>query len=147
LPDLVDALIESGKFNTFLEAARICGLVQTFGRSQGITVFAPTDEAFAKIPKNRLLLLLSDVDRLKSLFNLHLVDGSFLSSDLAKADYLQSVSGEELKIDSSFWQLMKRLKVNDAIIVKPDIVADNGVCHGINRVLVPSVVVEGALIS
>ncbi len=144
MTDIVETASASGIFNTLVEAARISGLVDTLKGPGPYTVFAPTDEAFSKVPKHELTLLLRDPEKLRALLNFHIVEGKFSSSDLAMVDYLQAISGGELRIDTSFWNLMKRLKVNDAIIVKPDITADNGICHAIDKVLTPKVIIAGA---
>ncbi|MCW4025414.1 MAG: fasciclin domain-containing protein [Candidatus Bathyarchaeota archaeon] len=146
MTDLVEAASATGMFNTLIEAARIAGLVDKLKSPGPFTVFAPTDEAFSNVPKHELSVLLRDPEKLRSLLNFHIVEGKFTSSDLAMVDYLQTISGGELKIDASFWNLMSRLKVNDAIVIKPDIVADNGVCHAIDKVLTSKVIVAGAQI-
>ncbi len=144
MTDIVEAASASGTFNTLIEAAKIAGLVDKLKSPGPYTVFAPTDEAFSKVPKHELAVLLRDPEKLRALLNFHIVEGRFTSSDLAMVDYLQTISGGELRIDASFWNLMRRLKVNDAIVIKPDIVADNGVCHAIDKVLTSKVIIAGA---
>jgi uncharacterized surface protein with fasciclin (FAS1) repeats len=127
----------SGKFNTLVEAIKAAGLVETLKSPGPFTVFAPTDEAFAKIPKEELDKLLKDPIKLKELLTFHVVQGKYMTTDLKEHEYLQAVSGGELRIDAKRWHLHRSLKVNDATITMPDLVVDNGVCHAIDRVLMP----------
>jgi uncharacterized surface protein with fasciclin (FAS1) repeats len=137
LADIVDTAISSGMFNTLVTAVKAAGLVETLKSPGPFTVFAPTDEAFSKVPKEQLDALLKDTDRLKAVLTYHVVEGKLLSADLAKHEYLQAVSGGELRIDNKRWHLHRHMKVNDASIIKPDLVVDNGVCHAIDAVLMP----------
>lgn len=137
MPDIVDTAMSSGMFNTLVEAVKAAGLVETLKSPGPFTVFAPTDEAFAKIPKADLDMLLKDPAKLKSILTFHVVEGKLMASDLAQHEYLQAVSGGELKIDAKRWHLHKNMKVNGANIIKPDLVVDNGVCHAIDKVLMP----------
>jgi uncharacterized surface protein with fasciclin (FAS1) repeats len=139
MPDIVDAAVSSGKFNTLVEAVKAAGVVDTLKSPGPFTVFAPTDEAFAKIPKADLDSLLSDTDKLKSILTLHVVEGKLMAADLAQHEYLQAVSGGELRIDANRWHLHRSMRVNGANIVQADIIVDNGVCHAIDKVLMPKV--------
>jgi uncharacterized surface protein with fasciclin (FAS1) repeats len=137
LPDIVDTAVSSGMFNTLVEAVKAAGLVETLKSPGPFTVFAPTDEAFAKVPKADLDMLLKDPAKLKSILTFHVVEGKLMASDLAQHEYLQAVSGGELRIDAKRWHLHKNMKINGANIIKPDLVVDNGVCHAIDKVLMP----------
>jgi uncharacterized surface protein with fasciclin (FAS1) repeats len=137
LPDIVDTAMSSGMFNTLVEAVKAAGLVETLKCPGPFTVFAPTDEAFAKVPKADLDMLLKDPAKLKSILTFHVVEGKLMASDLAQHEYLQAVSGGELRIDAKRWHLHKNMKINGANIIKPDLVVDNGVCHAIDKVLMP----------
>jgi uncharacterized surface protein with fasciclin (FAS1) repeats len=137
LPDIVDAAVSAGNFNTLVAAVKAAGLVDTLKSPGPFTVFAPTDEAFAKIPKADLDNLLQDTAKLKSILTFHVVEGKMLAADLAQHEYLQAVSGGELRIDANRWHLHRSMKVNGANIIQPDIVVDNGVCHAIDKVLMP----------
>jgi len=137
LPDIVDTAISSGMFNTLVEAVKAAGLVDTLKSPGPFTVFAPTDAAFAKIPKADLDNLLQDTAKLRSILTFHVVEGKLMAADLAQHEYLQAVSGGELRIDSNRWHLHRNLRINGANIINPDLVVDNGVCHAIDKVLMP----------
>jgi uncharacterized surface protein with fasciclin (FAS1) repeats len=137
LPDIVDTAVASGMFNTLVTAVKATGLVDTLKSPGPFTVFAPTDEAFAKLPKGELDMLLKDISKLKSILTFHVVDGKLMASDLAKHEYLQALQGGELRIEASRWHMHRHMKVNGANIIKPDIAVDNGVCHAIDKVLMP----------
>lgn len=139
MPDIVDTAVASGMFNTLVAAVKAAGLVETLKSPGPFTVFAPTDEAFAKIPKEEIDKLLKDPVKLKEILTYHVVEGKLMTSDLKEHEYLQAVSGGELRIDAKRWHLHRNLKVNGATIVNPDIVVNNGVCHAIDTVLIPKV--------
>jgi uncharacterized surface protein with fasciclin (FAS1) repeats len=141
LPDIVDTAVASGMFNTLVEAVKAAGLVDTLKGPGPFTVFAPTDEAFAKIPKADLDMLLKNTAKLKEVLTFHVVEGKLMAADLAQHEYLQAVSGGELRIDAKRWHLHRNMKVNGANIVQPDIAVDNGVCHAIDKVLMPKMAV------
>ncbi len=135
----MDTAVSSGMFNTLVEAVKAAGLVDTLKSPGPFTVFAPTDDAFAKIPKDQLDMLLRDSDKLKAILMLHVTEGKMTAEDLAQHEYLQALSGGELRIDNNRWHLHRNLKVNGANIIKADIMVDNGVCHAIDKVLMPKV--------
>lgn len=137
MPDIVDTAVASGMFNTLVAAVKAAGLVDTLKSPGPFTVFAPTDEAFAKIPKNDLDMLLKDTAKLKDILTFHVVDGKLMASDIAEHEYLQALNGGELRIDNKRWHLHRNMKINGANITKPDLVVDNGVCHAIDKVLMP----------
>ena len=145
MPDIVDTAMASGIFNTLVEAVKAAGLVDTLKGPGPFTVFAPTDEAFAKIPKAELDMLLKDTAKVKEVLTFHVVEGKLMAADLAEHEYLQAVSGGELKIDSKRWHLHRNMKVNGANIIKPDLAVDNGVCHAIDKVLMPKMAVVGQM--
>ena len=137
MPDIVDTAMSSGMFNTLVKAVSAAGLVDTLKGPGPFTVFAPTDEAFAKIPKNDLDMIMKDTAKLKELLTFHVVEGKMMASDLAQHEYLQALSGGELRIDAKMWHLHRNMRINGANIVKADLVVDNGVCHAIDKVLMP----------
>ncbi len=141
MADIVDTAVSSGMFNTLVAAVKAAGLVDTLKGPGPFTVFAPTDEAFAKVPKADLDRLMKDTDKLKSVLTFHVVAGKYMAADLAQHEYLQAVSGGELRIDSKRWHLHRNMRVNGANIIKPDLVVDNGVCHAIDKVLMPKMAV------
>jgi uncharacterized surface protein with fasciclin (FAS1) repeats len=136
LPDIVDAAMASG-MTKLAEAIKAAGLVETLKGPGPFTVFAPTDEAFNKIPKADWDMLMNDPAKLKEVLTLHVCEGRMLAADLKDHEYLQALSGGELKIDAKSWHLHKNMKVNGANIIKTDLIVDNGVCHAIDQVLMP----------
>jgi uncharacterized surface protein with fasciclin (FAS1) repeats len=139
LPDIVDAARASG-MNKLAEALKAAGLVDTLKGPGPFTVFAPTDEAFNKIPKADMDMLMKDPMKLKDLLTFHVVEGKMMAADLKEHEYLQALNGGELRIDAKSWHLHRNIMVNDANIIKADQVVDNGVCHAIDKVLMPKMV-------
>jgi len=137
LADIVDTAMSSDMFKTLVTAIKTAGLVDTLKGPGPFTVFAPTDEAFAKLPKSELDMLLKDTAKLKDILMFHVVDGKMMAADLAQHEYLQALNGGELRIDAKRWHLHRNMRVNGTNIVKPDIMVDNGVCHAIDAVLMP----------
>ena len=136
MPDIVDAAMASG-MNKLAEAVKAAGLVDTLKGPGPFTVFAPTDEAFNKVPKADMDMLMKDPMKLKEVLMFHVCEGKMMAADLKDHEYLQALNGGELKIDAKSWHLHRNMKVNDANIIKPDLVVDNGVCHAIDKVLMP----------
>ena len=137
MPDIVDTAMSSSMFNTLVAAVKAAGLVDTLKGPGPFTVFAPTDEAFAKWPKDQLDMLMKDTAKLKDVLMYHVVSGKMMAADLAQHEYLQALNGGELRIDAKRWHLHRYIRVNGANIINPDIVVDNGVCHAIDAVLMP----------
>ncbi len=137
MDDIVDAAVKAGKFNTLVTAVKAAGLVDTLKGPGPFTVFAPTDDAFAKLPKGTVDSLLKDVPKLKNILLYHVVPGKMMAADVTKEKRLKTVQGEDLKIDAARWHLHRHVKVNDADIIQADIVVSNGVCHAIDKVLIP----------
>ena len=129
--DVVDTAISAGSFNTLATALTAAGLVDTLKGNGPFTVFAPTDEAFAKIPKADLDALLNDKAKLTSVLTYHVVAGKVMAADV-KAGKVKTVQGSELTVTTK-----GGVKVNNANVVKTDIVADNGVIHVIDTVVMP----------
>jgi len=137
MADIVDTAVAAGNFKTLVTAVKAAGLVDTLKSKGPFTVFAPTDDAFAKLPKGTVEGLLKDVPKLKAVLTYHVVPGKAMAAEVSKLKTVKTVQGQELKIDAAKWHLHKNIKVNDANIVKPDLVVDNGVCHVIDKVLIP----------
>jgi uncharacterized surface protein with fasciclin (FAS1) repeats len=131
--DIVDTAIAAGNFKTLVTAVQAAGLVDTLKSPGPFTVFAPTDDAFAKLPKGSVENLLKDKPKLKSILTYHVVSGKVMATDAAKLKSAKTVEGEDIKINAS----MNNVKINDANVIKADIMADNGVIHVIDKVLVP----------
>lgn len=130
--DIVDVAIEAGQFNTLVAAVKAAGLVETLKSDGPFTVFAPTDEAFAKLPAGTVEGLLKDKEKLTAILTYHVVAGKKVASDVVSAKNLTTVQGGELAVDTT-----KGVKVGSATVVSTDIEASNGVIHVIDTVLIP----------
>jgi uncharacterized surface protein with fasciclin (FAS1) repeats len=130
--DIVDTAVSAGSFKTLVAAVQQAGLVDTLKGPGPFTVFAPTDEAFAKIPKAQLDALLKDKAALTKVLTYHVVPGKVMASDV-KAGKVATVEGESLTLGTQGGVSVDRAKV-----VKADIVADNGVIPVIDSVLMPN---------
>jgi uncharacterized surface protein with fasciclin (FAS1) repeats len=130
--DIVDTAVSAGNFKTLVSAIKQADLVDTLKGAGPFTVFAPTDEAFAKVPKSQLDALLKDKAMLTKVLTYHVVPGKVLSTDL-KAGTVPTVEGESLTVAMPG----NDVSVDGAKVVKADIVVDNGVIHAIDRVLMP----------
>ncbi|WP_448583983.1 fasciclin domain-containing protein [Thermocrinis sp.] len=129
--NIVETAKQAGQFNTLLRAVREAGLEETLATKCCFTVFAPTDEAFSKIPQKDLDALLKDKEALKKVLLYHVVEGKVYSNQLKEGD-VKTVQGQSAKIT-----LKGGPKINDANIVKTDIEASNGVIHVIDKVILP----------
>ena len=130
--DIVDTAIAAGSFKTLATALQAAGLVDTLKGKGPFTVFAPTDEAFAKIPKADLDALLKDKAKLTRVLTYHVVPGKVMAKDVAKLSEAMTVEGRSVKIDTT-----SGVKVDGANVVKADIEASNGVIHVIDSVILP----------
>jgi uncharacterized surface protein with fasciclin (FAS1) repeats len=132
--DIVDTAI-AGKFNTLVAAVKAAGLVDTLKGPGPFTVFAPTDEAFAKLPAGALddLLKPENKARLQSVLTYHVVPGKVMSADVVKLNSARTAEGSTIRIKANSNGVM----VNDAHVVKADIAASNGVIHVIDKVILP----------
>jgi uncharacterized surface protein with fasciclin (FAS1) repeats len=132
--DIVDTAI-AGNFNTLVAAVKAAGLVDTLKGPGPFTVFAPTDEAFAKLPAGALedLLKPENKAKLQSVLTYHVVPGKVMSRDAKKLNSAKTAEGSTIKIKASDNGVM----VNDARVVKADIAASNGVIHVIDKVILP----------
>ena len=135
--DIVDTAVAAGSFKTLVTAVKAAGLVDTLKGKGPFTVFAPTDDAFAKLPKGTVEGLLKDTPKLTAVLTYHVVSGKVMAADVVKLKTAKTVQGQEVKIDASKWHMHKNVKINDAEVVKADIVTDNGVIHVIDKVLLP----------
>ncbi len=129
--DIVDTAVGAGNFKTLATALQAAGLVETLKGKGPFTVFAPTDEAFAKVPKADLDALLKDKAKLTSVLTYHVVPGKVLSTDI-KPGKVKTVQGSELTIATTGGVTVDAAKVTAA-----DIQADNGVIHVVDSVLMP----------
>jgi uncharacterized surface protein with fasciclin (FAS1) repeats len=129
--DIVDTAVSAGNFNTLATALKAAGLVETLKGKGPFTVFAPTDAAFAKIPKAQLDALLADKAKLTAVLTYHVVPGKVMSKDV-KAGMVKTVQGSSLTVGTA-----GGVKVDNANVTAVDIVADNGVIHVIDTVVLP----------
>jgi uncharacterized surface protein with fasciclin (FAS1) repeats len=129
--DIVDTAVAAGDFKTLAVALEKAGLIDTLKGKGPFTVFAPTDAAFAKVPKKDLDALLADKAKLTSVLTYHVVHGTVMAKDV-KAGKVKTVQGSDLTLSTS-----DGVKVDGANVVKTDIVADNGVIHVIDSVVLP----------
>jgi uncharacterized surface protein with fasciclin (FAS1) repeats len=126
--DIVETAVAAGSFETLVAAVKAAGLVETLQGEGPFTVFAPTDEAFAKSllkPENR--------DKLVAILTYHVVPGRLLASDVVGSEYLKTVQGQKIKVSVKGDKAM----VDDAVILKTDIATSNGVIHVIDSVILP----------
>lgn len=132
--DIVDTAKEAGSFETLLAAATAAGLVDTLKGEGPLTVFAPTDAAFAALPEGTVedLLKPENKDQLTAILTYHVVAGKVMSTDLSDGMMAKTVEGSEITID-----LDNGVMVNDATVVTADIEASNGVIHVIDKVIMP----------
>jgi uncharacterized surface protein with fasciclin (FAS1) repeats len=129
--DIVDTAVSAGTFNTLATALKTAGLVDTLKGPGPFTVFAPTDAAFAKVPSDQLQALLADKAKLTAVLTYHVVPGTVMSKDV-KAGKVKTVQGSEITVTT-----MGGVKVDSANVTAVDIVADNGVIHVIDTVIMP----------
>lgn len=129
--DIVDTAVSAGNFSTLVSAIKAAGLVDTLKGKGPFTVFAPTDEAFAKIPKANLDALLADKAKLSGVLTYHVVPGRVMAKDV-KAGSVKTVQGSALTISTK-----DGVMVDGAKAIKTDIVTDNGVIHVIDAVVMP----------
>ena len=134
---ICDTAVAAGNFKTLVAATQAAGLVETLNTKGPYTVFAPTDEAFAKLPKGTVESLLKDIPKLTAILTYHVIEGAVKAADVVVHKNLTTLQGQDVKIDASKWHLHKTVKVNDANIMKADVEADNGVIHVIDKVLMP----------
>ena len=129
--DIVDTAVAAGQFKTLATALQAAGLIDTLKGKGPFTVFAPTDAAFAKIPKADLDALLKDKAKLSAVLTYHVVSGKVMAKDV-KAGMVKTVQGSDITLATT-----GGVTVNGAKVTSADIVADNGVIHVIDTVLMP----------
>ena len=129
--DIVDTAVKAGNFTTLVAAVKAAGLVDTLKGPGPFTVFAPTDAAFAKVPKATLDALLADKAALTKVLTYHVVPGKVMAADV-KAGKVKTVQGQELTITTT-----GGVMVDNAKVVATDVAASNGVIHAIDTVLMP----------
>ena len=134
-PDIVEVAAGAGQFNTLVAAIKAADLVETLQSPGPFTVFAPTDAAFAKLPPGTVdsLLLPENKEKLVSILTYHVVAGKVMAEDVVTLDSAATVQGQRVSISASD----SGVRVNDANVIKTDVMASNGVIHVIDTVLLP----------
>jgi uncharacterized surface protein with fasciclin (FAS1) repeats len=132
LKDIVDTAVAAGSFNTLAKLLTDAGLVETLKGAGPFTVFAPTDEAFAKVPADTLAKLAADKAMLTKVLNYHVVAGKVMAADIKPGD-VPTVAGPTVKLSVADGKVM----VNGATVVTADVAASNGVIHVIDQVILP----------
>ena len=131
--DIVDTAISAGSFNTLVTAIKAAGLVDTLKGPGPFTVFAPTDEAFAKLPAGTVDALLKDPAKLKNILLYHVVSGKVMAADVVKMKSAKTVEGQSARVMTKGGKVM----IDNATVEKTDIMTDNGVIHVIDTVIMP----------
>ncbi|AKG23996.1 fasciclin domain-containing protein [Calothrix sp. 336/3] len=130
MADIVDIAVGAGSFQTLVTAVQVAGLVETLKSPGPFTVFAPNDDAFAKLPPGTIQTLVQNIPQLTRILTYHVVPGKLTRDDLAQLGTVTSVEGSSIKIDCT-----DGFEVKNATVVAADIIADNGVIHVIDTVI------------
>ncbi len=130
MPDIVDIAVSAGSFQTLVTAVQVADLVEVLKSPGPFTVFAPNDEAFAKLPPGTVASLVKSPPQLARILKFHVVSGRYRQADLETIASLASVEGSPLPLDCT-----EGFEVKNATVLAADIEADNGVIHVIDRVL------------
>ncbi|ALF53856.1 hypothetical protein ACX27_14960 [Nostoc piscinale CENA21] len=132
MADIVDIAVSNDAFKTLVTAVQAAGLVETLKSPGPFTVFAPTDDAFAKLPPGTIQTLVQNIPQLTRILKYHVVAGKLSQADLAKLGTVTSVEGSIIKIDCS-----DGFEIKNATVLAADIDADNGMIHVIDTVILP----------
>ena len=130
MPDIVDIAVGADNFKTLVTAVQAASLVDTLKSPGPFTVFAPTDEAFAKLPGGTIQTLVQNIPQLARILTYHVVSGKLMKADLAQLGIVTSVEGSPIPVDCS-----QGFEVKNATVIAADIEADNGVIHVIDTVI------------
>jgi uncharacterized surface protein with fasciclin (FAS1) repeats len=131
--NIIDTAISAGSFGILIDALNAAGLSETLQGAGPFTVFAPSDEAFAKIPESIRAALVADKEALTDLLTYHVISGEVTAADVASLTSAESIQGSAISIDTS-----NGVKVDGASVVTADIRATNGIIHVIDTVLIPN---------
>jgi len=132
MADLVETATQAEFCKTLLTLVEVAGLLDVLKNPESKTIFAPTDEAFEKLPTGTIEKLLGDIPQLTKILTYHIIAGKVMSKDVVKLDKTTTFEGSDLKIHNN-----GGVMVGDAAIVQSDLEADNGVIHAIDTVLIP----------
>lgn len=130
MPNIIDIAVSNDAFKTLVTAVQAAGLVNTLQGPGPFTVFAPTDDAFAKLPPGTVQTLVQNPPQLARILTYHVVSGKLMQADMATVDSLTSVEGAPIPVDAS-----DSFEVKNATVIAADIEADNGVIHVIDTVI------------
>lgn len=131
--DIVQTAVSAGNFNTLVAAAQAAGLVETLQSEGPFTVFAPTDEAFSKLPEGTVEALLADPDKLREVLLYHVVPGKVMAADVVNLTAATTAQGSDIRILVA----ENGVRINDANVVQTDIETSNGVIHVVDTVILP----------
>lgn len=131
--NIVETAVAAGSFKTLVTAVKAAGLVDTLSGPGPFTVFAPTDDAFGKLPEGTVESLLDNIDKLKSILTYHVAAKKLMAEDVVGMETIMTVNGKEITVMVKDGKAM----VDDALIVKTDIMCSNGVIHVIDGVIIP----------
>jgi uncharacterized surface protein with fasciclin (FAS1) repeats len=132
MADIVDIAVNADAFKTLVTAVQAAGLVETLKSPGPFTVFAPNDDAFAKLPPGTIQTLVQNIPQLTRILKYHVVAGKLTKADLAQLGTVTSVEGSTIKIDCS-----DGFEVKNATVLAADIEADNGIIHVLDTVILP----------
>lgn len=135
MADLIETATQSDSFKALLTVVEAAGLIDALKAEGPMTLLAPTDDAFAKVPSEMLAQLMEDKLKLQKVLTYHVLPGDVRSEDLAQTDEAPTLEGSVVAVDHA-----DGLKVNEAQVTQSDILADNGVIHVIDTVLMPAIV-------
>ncbi len=130
--DIVDTAVSAGTFETLVTAVKAAGLVDTLKGEGPFTVFAPNDEAFAKLPAGTIENLLENPEQLTAILTYHVVAGKKVAADVVAAESLATVQGQSLNVDTT-----DGVTIGGANVIATDVMTSNGVIHVIDTVLIP----------
>jgi uncharacterized surface protein with fasciclin (FAS1) repeats len=132
MKNIIETASDNPDFSTLVTAIKAAGLIETLSGSGPFTVFAPNNAAFAKIPESKLESLLADKEKLASVLTYHVVAGKVMSKDVMTMERAETIEGSNIKIDAE-----DNVMINNARIIKADLLCSNGVIHVIDTVLMP----------
>ncbi len=132
MSNIVETATNAGSFKTLVAAVQAAGLGATLSGPGPFTVFAPTDEAFAELPAGTVQGLLNDIPKLTQILTFHVVPGKLMAADVVKLTSAKTVQGQNVTIAST-----NGVTINGAKVITPNVEADNGVIHVIDRVILP----------
>lgn len=132
-PNIVETAVNAGSFSTLVAAVQAAGLAETLQGEGPFTVFAPTDDAFAALPEGTVEALLNDKEKLAAILTYHVVAGKVMAKEVVGLDKAETVNGQSVMIETNDDTVM----INDAKVIKTDIVCSNGVIHVIDKVILP----------